>query len=169
MSKPQNDDYAPYYQTYVGKVEGETIAELIGKYSTHFNEFINSLPEAKANYAYAEGKWNVKQVLQHIIDTERVFGYRALCFARKDATHLSSFGQDEYVANDNTNERSLQSLKDEFVAVRKSTDMMLSSFNETQLQQIGTASNNKITVNALAFIIFGHVIHHLQLFQEKYL
>jgi len=107
--------------------------------------------------------------LQHVIDAERVFAYRALRFSRKDATPLASFDENAYAQNANAKERTLQSLKDEFNALRHATDLLLQSFNAEQLNSKGIASNKSITVNALAFIIYGHLLHHKKLIEERYL
>jgi uncharacterized damage-inducible protein DinB len=169
MSRPQSNDYAAYYSTYISKVEGDTIKEVIKNYSEPLLQFYTSLPEDKADYRYADGKWTVKELLLHIIDAERIFSYRALRIARKDATPLPGFDENAYTPASKASDRTLQSLKDEFAAVRKATDIMLSTFDEEQLSQRGTASDQPVTVNAIAFIMFGHMIHHKQILQERYL
>ena len=111
----------------------------------------------------------MKDVIQHLIDAERIFAYRALRFARKDATNLPGFDENSFAANANAGSRSLQSLQEEFKAVRKSTDLLLLSFTEEQLQQKGMGNNNSITVNAIAFITFGHLLHHKEILEDRYL
>jgi len=169
MARPQTGDYFEYYQRYIDQVQGGSIEELVNSYSAQLNQFIMALPEGKAEHSYGPGKWTVKEVMQHLIDTERVFGCRALRFARKDATPLPGFDENEYAAHGNASSRSLASLKEEFVAVRKSTDLMLLSFGAEQLAGKGTASGHAVTVNAIAFIIFGHVLHHRKILEERYL
>ena len=169
MARPQPTDYAAYYETYVGKVNGDSVKDIISTYSEPMLRFYTSLPEAKADHAYAEGKWTVKELLQHIIDAERIFSYRALRIARKDETPLPGFDENTYTPASKASKRSLQSLKDEFVAVRKATDILLQTFDEEQLSQHGTASNNPVTPNAIAFIIYGHMLHHKQVLEERYL
>ena len=169
MARPKEGDYASFYHNYIQKAVGENPKDLIEKYSVALNEFINHLPEAKADYAYAENKWTVKDVIQHLIDAERIFAYRALRFARKDATNLPGFDENSFAANANAGSRSLQSLQEEFKAVRKSTDLLLLSFTEEQLQQKGMGNNNSITVNAIAFITFGHLLHHKEILEDRYL
>ncbi|MBS1626255.1 MAG: DinB family protein [Bacteroidetes bacterium] len=168
MSRPSSTHYASYYTNYIEAAQAENVAELITNYSILLNNFIQNIPEEKANYKYAANKWNVKEVLQHLIDTERIFAYRALRIARNDSTLLAGFDENSYVENANTIERTLQSLKNELIAVRKSTDLLLQSFNEKQLQQVGTANNHSITVNAICFIIFGHLLHHKKILEERY-
>jgi uncharacterized damage-inducible protein DinB len=169
MARPQPNDYAAYYETYVGKVKGENVQEIISSYSDAMLDFYSSLPEEKADHRYAEGKWSVKELLLHIIDAERVFSYRALRIARKDKTPLPGFDENSYTSASKASERTLQSLKDEFAVVRKATDILLSTFDEEQLSQSGTASDQPVTTNAIAFIIYGHMLHHKQVLQERYL
>lgn len=168
MPRPQPNDYAAYYTTYISKVEGDNVKDIIRTYSEPLLQFYSSLPEDKADYKYAEGKWSVKELLLHIIDAERIFSYRALRIARKDETPLPGFDENAYTPASKASERTLQSLKDEFAAVRKATDIMLDSFDEEQLSQKGTASNQPVTANAIAFIMFGHMIHHRQVLEERY-
>ncbi len=169
MPRPQPTDYAAYYDTYVSKIQGDSVAEIISKYAEPLEQFYLSLPEHKADHAYAENKWTVKELLQHIIDAERIFSYRALRIARKDQTPLPGFDENTYTPASKASKRSLQSLKDEFIVVRKATDTLLKTFDEEQLSQKGTASNQPVTANAIAFIIYGHMIHHKQILEERYL
>ena len=169
MPRPAPQDAAEFYHGYINHAKGNSIAEVIANHAVKIKEFYNSLPEEKADFAYAQGKWTIKELLQHVIDAERIFAYRALRFARKDITPLASFDENVYAQHSYAAERALYSLKDEFNAVRTSTDMMLSSFNDDQLNSSGTASNKYITVNALAFIIYGHLLHHKAIIEERYL
>lgn len=168
MPRPQANECAPYYTRYINLVEGNSISEIVNKYAFDLQEFYNSLPDDKANYAYAEDKWNLKQVLQHVTDAERVFAYRALRICRNDKTPLSSFDENAYVANGFAEQRALSSLKQEFNSVRAATDIFLLSLNDEQIMRMGTASNNPVSVNALAFIIYGHLMHHKNIFTERY-
>ena len=169
MARPQVGDYSNYAQVYINATADETVADLIANHSQIILNSINNLPESKGNFSYAEGKWTVKQVLQHMIDTERIFVYRALTFARKDIVVLPGFEQDDYAKNAPANNRSLTALKLEFNLLRQSTDLFLAGLTNEELQQNGIASNQNITVNAIAFIIFGHNLHHKKVFEEKYL
>ncbi len=169
MARPLSTDYAAWYAGYVNRTKGETPVELINQYAADINSFIENLSEAKANFAYAEGKWTVKQVVQHLIDSERIFVYRALRFCRKDATPLSGFEENDYAINDFSEQRTFNSIKEEFFVLRKSTDLFITHLNEEQLQQSGQANNNAVTVNAICFIIFGHLLHHKAILEERYL
>jgi uncharacterized damage-inducible protein DinB len=169
VPRPSPQDAAEFYHGYINHAKGNSITEVMAKHAVKLKEFYNSLPEEKADYAYAQGKWTIKELLQHVIDAERIFAYRALRFARKDITPLASFDENAYAQHSYAVMRTLRSLKEEFNAVRTSTDMMLSSFNDDQLNASGTASNKYITVNALAFIIYGHLLHHKTIIEERYL
>ncbi|MBA4197770.1 MAG: DNA damage-inducible protein DinB [Chitinophaga sp.] len=169
MPRPSATDYYVFYNNYVETAKGDSVAELLINYSALLNDFVTNLPEAKADYSYAAGKWTVKELLQHMIDAERIFSYRALRIARKDTTPLPGFDENSYAANADVSSKTFQSLKEEFVAVRQSTDLLLQSFSEEQLQQVGTTSNHSITVNAICFIIFGHILHHKRILEERYL
>ncbi len=169
MSRPEAHDAAVFYHRYINYAKGNSIAEVIALYCRPLREFYNNLPEQKADHAYAEGKWTIKELLQHLIDTERIFSYRALRFARKDVTPLAGFEENFYAIHSNSKKRTLQSLKEEFNAVRTATDLLYQSFNDDQLNATGTASNHTITVNAIAFITYGHLLHHKAIIEERYL
>jgi len=169
MSRPQAGDYPPYFEGYISKVQTDTTAELPVKYGKELETFYTGLPEAKADYAYAPGKWTLKDLLQHIVDTERIMSYRLLRIARKDETALASFDENSYAANAKATERSFAAIKEEFLAVRKSTDLLLQSLHDEQLAHAGIASGNRMTANALVYIIFGHMLHHRNIIEERYL
>lgn len=169
MSRPKAEDVAKFYHKYIAYNRGESPQELMQNHTAEIKEFYNNLPEAKADYAYAEGKWTLKDLLQHVTDAERVFCYRALRISRKDATALPGFDENIYAENANAGSRDFDSLKQEFTAVRFATDLFLESLTQNQLQQSGTVSNHYITVNALAFIIYGHLLHHKKIIEERYL
>ena len=131
--------------------------------------FYESIPLLKHDYAYAEGKWTVKDILLHIIDTERIFAYRALRIARQDKTPLAGFEQDDYVASGNAKARNLENLLQEYKFVRQSTIVLYRSFNLKALNAIGEASGSSISVRAMGYIITGHENHHNQVIEERYL
>ena len=168
MAKPEANESAVFYHKYISLVEGDSIKEIVGNYAFNLQEFYNSLPDNKADFAYAENKWTLKQVLQHITDAERIFAYRALRISRKDATPLASFDENLYVQNGFANTRALSALKQEFNSVRAATDIFLLSLNDEQIKRTGTASSYPISVNALAYVIYGHLLHHKNIFKERY-
>lgn len=168
MSRPATGDYASFYHNYVMQVQEDDLQTAFPNNSSVVDAFLNSIPESKADYAYAEGKWTVKQLLQHMIDAERIFAHRALWFARKSPASLSGFDENAYAEIADVSNRSLQSLIDEMKAVRKSTEFLFSSFSENELNTVGTANNNPITVKALGFVTLGHFLHHKRILEERY-
>ena len=169
MSKPQKGEFPPFFEGYINSVEVESAAALIPNYGKLLESFYTGLPDSKADYAYAAGKWTLKDLLQHIVDTERIMSYRLLRIVRKDETPLASFDENSYAANAMAASRSFASIKEEFLAVRKSTDLLLQSLQNEQLASKGVASGNSITANAIAFIIFGHMLHHKSIIETRYL
>lgn len=169
MAKPAAGTYPPYFANYINLVDADNICEAIEKYSTGFTSFFQSIPTEKVDYRYAEGKWSIKQLLQHIIDTERIFAYRALRISRHDKTPLPGFDEGPYAAASNADARSWQSLLQEFEAVRRSTDLLLESFTHDHLQQSGTTNDHPNTTLAISFMIFGHILHHINILKERYL
>lgn len=161
--------YPAFIEGYLSFVNADTVAEAIEKYSGSISDFFKNISPEKADYHYAEGKWNIKEMLQHIIDAERIFAYRALRIARHDKTPLPGFDEKDYAAAVNANERSWENLLEEFEAVRKSTDLLLQSFTQDQLKQSGTTNNQPNTVEALGFLVYGHILHHINVLKEKYL
>lgn len=132
-------------------------------------KLFQSIDEEKSKHKYAEDKWTIKEVLQHLIDAERVFAYRALAFARQDTNTLPSFDENEYANNSDANDRSWQDLISEYSSIRQSTEYLYNSFSSKALETIGKASNYTIGVNTLGFVIIGHVNHHLTIIKERYL
>ena len=160
---------AEFFQRYINTSKEKTVVKAIKKSSDDFISLLKKIPSKKVDYTYAEGKWTIKELLQHIIDAERVFAYRALRFSRKDATPLASFDENSWAANSRASARKWDDLLKEFKALRKSTELMFESFNDEQLLSKGTASNHEINVLALGFIAAGHVIHHQNIIEERYL
>ncbi|MEO9872697.1 DinB family protein [Ekhidna sp.] len=157
-----------YYRGYVESLgEGELVPLLL-RTGDAFISFCKLLNEAQGLYKYAEDKWTVKDVILHSIDAERVFAYRAMRFARNDKTELSGFDQNIYVPEAYANDRSIHSLLSEFTNVRASTVDMFSSFSEEVRQRTGKASGVEISVEAIGFIISGHLSHHLDIIKERY-
>lgn len=169
MSKPIAGDFPPYFDRYISKVDAEDHLEVLSKYGERLELFYNDLPEARANYAYAPDKWTLKDLLQHVVDTERIMSYRLLRIARKDETPLASFDENTYAVNARAGERSFDAIKEEFLTVRRSTDRLIQSLQPDQLASAGVASGNRTTANAIVYIIFGHMLHHKSIVEERYL
>ncbi|UCH65465.1 MAG: DinB family protein [Ignavibacterium sp.] len=167
--RPEKGDYAEYFDRYITLVEGEDIVQELENQLKTFEKFYGSLTEEQGEFAYAEGKWTIKEVIGHVIDTERIMAYRALAFARGEEKALPGFEQDDYVANSNAAERKLVDLINEYKTLRIANIAMFKSFSEKEFSRKGTASGNKVSVLALAFIIAGHELHHHQILKERYL
>lgn len=166
----QPDEFAGHYATYINQVSNEynLVEEL--EISVHrLIKFVQNIPLDKFDYRYAEGKWTIKDILQHLIDAERIFAYRALRFARKDATALPGFEENDYVDQAQAAKRSIQDLLSELAVVRQATLSLFKSLSDEELMQKGIASNNPISVRALGFVIIGHQNHHQRVFEERYL
>lgn len=163
-------EFAGYYQNYIAQVSEEhpLIEEL--EIALHrLIRFVQDIPMEKFDYQYAEGKWTIKDILQHLIDAERIFTYRALRFARNDKTDLPGFEENDYVNQARADERTIMQLLTELSAVRHATILLYKTFSEKELLRTGTANNNPMSVRALGFIIIGHQNHHQRVFRERYL
>jgi len=169
MPKPINGTFPPYFSTYTNKVKEDNVRDAFKNQEDLINIFFESIPEEKADYAYAPGKWTLKEMLQHMIDAERIFAYRAVCIARKESQSLPGFDENEYAQNSLANARNWHSLVEELKAVRQSTAILFESFTEEILNQSGFSNNSPVTVNALGFITVGHVNHHVDVIKERYL
>lgn len=169
MAKPDSSDYAPYYEGYISLVAENNVNQALLNSLKNDLDFLKIIPQAKVNSTYADGKWTLKEVVKHIIDCERVFAYRALTFARRDKTELPGFDHNFYVKTSEVINQSYTEMIDEFEAVRVSTIHLFKSLSQFQLDATGVANKNKVTVNALGFIIVGHSLHHLNIINQKYL
>jgi uncharacterized damage-inducible protein DinB len=168
ISAPQPAEYAPYYGKYVALVPHGDIVSILSEQLERMNTTVLAMDEDDASAPYAPGKWSVKQVLGHITDAERIFSYRALRIARADKTALAGFEQDDYVANGNFGSVSLTELLQEYTAVRRATMLLFRHLPAEASTRRGVASNNEVSVRALAYIIAGHDEHHYRLLCEKY-
>jgi len=164
------NEFAPYYQNYIAQVSEEyTMIEELEISVHRLIKFVQNIPLDKFDYRYAEGKWTIKELLQHLVDTERIFAYRALRFARNDKTELPGFDENQYAEATNANKRSIQDLLTELAVVRQATLSLFKSFSDEELHRSGIASNNIMSVRALGIVIIGHQNHHQQIFEERYL
>ena len=163
------DEYSKFNATYIQALENVELFEELEISLHDFIKFVQNIPMDKYDYRYAEGKWTIKDIMQHIIDAERIFGYRALRISRNDKTPLPGFEENDYAINTNANVRSIQELLTEFSAVRQSNLLLFKSLTEEQLARIGMASGNEVSVRAIGFLIIGHLKHHKKVFQERYL
>jgi len=167
--KPEKQDYPEYYERYLNLVKETEPVEALENNWKAIEQFVKAIPAAKADYAYAPEKWTVKQVLQHIIDTERIFAYRALRFARNDNQLLPSFEENDYAAAARVSERTMADLLEEFETVRKATLSMARHLNTEELMRRGQLMAGPISVLALLYTCCGHAQHHLNIINERYL
>ena len=168
INRPQPDEYSAFAARYVDLVGNDQILTILDQQKEDICDFFNKIDGNKADYAYAEGKWTIKQVLGHMADTERVFAYRALAFSR-EAIELPGFDQDVYMEKATFNSRKLEDIVNEFKTVRESTLYLFKSMSEEQLMQKGIASGNPVSVRALAYMTAGHAMHHIKILKERYL
>lgn len=163
------NEYANFYQSYIQVLEDVELIEELEICLHDFIKFVQNIPMEKFDYQYEEGKWTIKEIIQHLIDSERVFSYRALRISRNDKTPLPGFNENDYVGNSNGKQRSIQSLLTEMSVVRQATLSLFNSFSQEQFTKIGIASDNEVSVRAIGFIIIGHQKHHQKIFTERYL
>lgn len=169
IRKPEDLNTSVYFAGYVKRAEGEDLIQALEQSWRETVQLLNGLSESKANYRYASGKWTIKQVVQHLIDTERVFTYRALSIARGDKQNLCGFDEDEFAENDCSSNRSFNEILKEFEVVRKSTILLFDSFSSDVLDNIGTANGVNFTPRILGWVLLGHELHHVGVIQERYL
>lgn len=170
MKNLQTNEYPEYFGTYINKVEIDNVVEALEENLDNFSNFIENLvPDSKYEFRYQPEKWSIKEVVQHIIDTERIFAYRALRIARFDKTPLSGFEENDYVPVSEANNRTMEDLMREFILVRKSTIVLFESLTDNMLKSIGTASGKEVSTRAIGYAISGHCIHHQQVIIERYL
>ncbi len=169
ITRPETNEYAPDYGKYVTLVPDGVIATTLAAQLEETLALFHSISEEQGSYAYAPGKWSIKELLGHIIDCERIFAYRALCIGRNDKTPLPGFEQDDYVASTDFNARTLSTLIDEFAAVRQANLALFKHFTDAEWQRRGTASENEVSARALAYIIAGHELYHRGILKTRYL
>ncbi|MFI5279336.1 MAG: DinB family protein [Gemmatimonadales bacterium] len=167
--RPGADEHAPYYGQYVADAPGGDVVAALEKQAADMAALVKSVPKAKEGHRYADGKWTIREVIAHINDTERVFSYRLMRFARGDTTALPSFDENLIAKNSEAESRALADLGEEFGAVRRATVALVRSMQDSQMMRRGTASGKEISARALAWIIAGHAQHHMKVLRERYL
>jgi hypothetical protein len=169
IGKPEDSEYAPYYGRYIQLVQGEDIIKTLSSQIDNTVWFLRTIADTKGDYRYAPDKWSIKEVVGHMIDTERVFAYRALSMARADKAALPGFEQDDWVRAARSGNQQLAELISEFECVRRSNLYFFQHLDEEAWMQRGTASGREFTVRAIAYTIAGHERHHFQILQTRYL
>jgi uncharacterized damage-inducible protein DinB len=168
-TQPQTTEYNPYFGKYLSLVpEGDVVATLSRQLEDTL-AFLRGLSEEQADTRYAPDKWSIKEVVGHLLDSERIFGHRAFHFARNDQAALPGYEQDDYVREGNFGKRSLSDLADEFEHVRRANLLLLRSLDDEAWLRRGVANDSEISVRALAYILAGHETHHMQIIRERYL
>jgi uncharacterized damage-inducible protein DinB len=167
-TRPEEGEYAPYYETYISKVKGSNILGILEAQRLQTAQLFAAHSERDGNFRYAPDKWTVKEALGHVTDTERIFVYRALRIARGDQTPLPGFEQDDYIRGGNFAERTLVDLAEEFGLVRAATIAFFKSLQKDAWPRRGIANEKEVTVRALAFIVAGHELHHRLILEERY-
>jgi len=167
-SRPSENEFASYYLRYVSLVPESDVISLLETQMADMAQLVGSITPERETFSYAPGKWSIREVLGHLIDGERVFGYRAFCFSRGESAPLPSFDQNAYVAASRYNDRSLSDLIAEFTLIRKSNLIFLCQLTESDWIRMGAVSNNPVSVRALAFIMAGHVRHHINILHASY-
>ncbi len=169
IPRPDATEYAPFYGTYVGRVPDGDLLELLERQRRETQNLLAGLSDTQALHRYAPGKWSIKEVVGHLMDSERVFCYRALRFARADEKPLQGFDEKAWVPAGSFDARPLADLAAELDAVRRATIALFRGFDAAALARKGTANNNEVTVRALAWIVAGHERHHVAILRERYL
>ena len=167
--RPQPGEYAPYYDRYISLVQDNDILSALDEQRRQTVLLLSGRTEADGDLRYAPDKWSLKEVLGHLNDTERIMSYRALRFARNDATPIEGYEQDDYVRNGPFARCSLADLIEDYIAVRRATLSLFRNLDEAAWTRRGVANKNEVTVRALAYIIAGHELHHHRMMVEKYL
>lgn len=169
MKRPSPGESASYYKYYISLTTGTDVLKSLKNQLAQIKKSFGSVPTNKQTFRYAKDKWSVKELLGHITDAERIFGYRALRIARNDKTHLAGFEENYYVKNGGFDKRTMTSLLEEFTALRKANIELFKNLDEKKLALKGTANGSAVSVRALAYIISGHTIHHLDILKERYI
>ena len=170
MNRPETNEYSAYYGYYINLVPEGDIISLMKSEHEKTQAILQQIPPSKGNFRYEPGKWTIKELLQHMIDTERIMNYRALRFARKDKTELPGFEQDDYVTVlEETDRFPLSTFVEDWEILRENTIRLFSRFNDEESERTGKANKVTFSVRALAYINVGHEIHHRNVLQERYL
>lgn len=169
MKRPKEGEYSQGHKTYIDQVKDDDILALLEKQLNETAAFLKSIPPEKETYRYSEGKWTIREVAGHIIDTEMIFANRALRISRNDRTPNPPFDENEYVKNSNSNELNLSLLTEQFINVRKSTILMFRLMNSEMSGRTGISGTGPLSVSAAAWIIAGHLAHHINIIRERYL
>jgi hypothetical protein len=168
IPRPNADEHAAFYSGYIALVPDGDLLSLLRTQLIGTAQTLRAVPSERGDFAYAPGKWTVKEVIGHLADAERIMSYRALRFARSDPTSLAGFDENTYVPAGRFARRSIRDLVDELEAVRAATVHLASHLDEEAFARRGVANNNEVSVRALFYIIAGHERHHMKILRERY-
>lgn len=169
MNRPEKEEYAEYYERYVSLVAETDIVSALRDQIGELQNLLAAIPEEQSTYAYAEGKWTIKEVVGHLTDGERIFAYRALRISRNDKTPISGFEQDDYIENSNFGNTKFADLIEELLLLRQSNVLFFKNLTDEAWLRTGTASDAAVSVRALAYMMVGHIRHHTSILRERYL
>ncbi|MDN3643170.1 DinB family protein [Lutimonas halocynthiae] len=167
---PSKNEYPIYAEMYMELVKKDgSLLEQLKSSLQKTKALINNLSNEELDYRYRKDKWSIKEVLVHIIDDERIYGYRALSFARNDKTNLPGFEQEDYNLNSDTSDRTIENIMEEYEALRLSTITLFNGLSDKSLKRMGIANGNKASPRALGYHILGHDLHHIKIIEDLYL
>jgi hypothetical protein len=167
--RPEINEYAPYYSTYVGQVPEGDLLHILEQQLKETSILLKGISDSQGHFKYGPNKWSIKEVIGHMADTEKIMCYRLLCIARGERASLPGFNENEYVVNADFNKQSVPALLESLDIARKSTLQLLKSLEPEAWLRRGTANGYDITVRALGYIMAGHELHHRQILNERYL
>lgn len=167
-TRPDATEYAPFHSGYIALVPEGDVMTVLRMQGTELGRTLAGIPEERAGFRYADGKWSIRELLGHLIDAERIFMYRVLRIARGDTTPLPGFEENDYVRAAGSDARTVADLGDELRVVRESSVRLLDSLSVESWARRGVASGNTVSVRALAYITAGHAQHHLRILHERY-
>jgi DinB superfamily len=168
IDRPDETEYLPYYGRYISLVPAGDILALLSRQREDTLALLGSIPESEAGFRYEPDKWSIRELVGHVTDTERIFSYRALRFARNDQTPLAGYEQDDYIRGASFDDYPLAELASEFESVRQSTLFLFKHLDREAWLRRGVASENEVSVRALAYIIAGHELHHMEILRSRY-
>jgi uncharacterized damage-inducible protein DinB len=169
INRPEEGEYLPYYGRYISMVSDGNIVTVLSEQLDETLALLRTIPESEGGLRYAPGKWSIRELVGHVIDTERIFAYRALRFARNDETPLAGYEENEYISNASFDDYPLDELAAELKSVRESTIFFFKHLDQAAWQRRGLANESEVSVRALAYIIAGHELHHREILRDRYL
>ena len=169
MNRPTESEYAPDYQSYIDQVSQSDILPVLRAQMDELDVLLGRVEPHQETFRYAEGKWSIREIVGHLIDGERVFGYRAFCIARGEQQNLPGFDQDDYMLTSHYDQSELEDLISELRLIRLGNIAMFRTLDEEAWSRTGVANNNSVSVRALVFVMAGHLRHHMNVLREKYL